>query len=526
MFDWFGRLLLISFTLFSPPILAAEQLDEKPTTHFLFINGGGWPESNYSIHEEDLQAFYYTLFRGKAEVLNANGKESLVLPLDDEGLVLRNELGHWKTTPSQFKGAARPANLQEVRKTFDSFKRNPRSKITAIYGDHGTEKGVSLWGGEDLSARDLHSLHASLPAETLVRSIHLHCHSNAAVLDHARKRPNSIEDWPKYLTENYRKNSCALASSGEDEVSDYLDFGKKWAQGTWNKLLEENTNPSLKSMRDSLVDVKALRGTVRLTSDNLTEDIFNFFCEQTGYVSGKSNRPPSEAHDKEGMKPRSEEAGPHGCFSDYEKKELARLDAEVEKSHRLYLQATELLRNMGQWWIEEKYPELHKAHEVARKGAEEILRDEALGKLSELEKATAKKLVTERSKEIIDKYNLILAQIALGDLNAEGFQEVSLRPEFMKWLDEGKGVKESFSEVLALYKNPQFKGKGILDVLQQANEGYDKARGERKKYYRRMQGKRRIFTESLLKARANEPEIAKIQEFYESIKRCENSPIR
>ena len=93
---------------------ADPQAGDTPT-YSVFVNGGESPSSNFSMHEAQINTFYYTLFKGKAAVLNAGGPGTQVVPVGSDGLIKRGQDGLWKLEPSQFKGPVKAASLKEFR---------------------------------------------------------------------------------------------------------------------------------------------------------------------------------------------------------------------------------------------------------------------------------------------------------------------------------------------------------------------------------------------------------------------------
>ncbi|MEK6704897.1 MAG: hypothetical protein AABZ06_03840 [Bdellovibrionota bacterium] len=243
----------------------------------ILINGGASDDSNYSIHEVDIQAFNNRLFGGRGIILNAKGPDSVVIPVDVEGNFQRDFWG-WVTPRKTSLAGSRPATKSGVFQTFDALMKTPPSQMTVVYGDHGTRSGISLWDEESLSAEDIRSIYSRFP-QTQIRSIHLHCYGGAAVVNPDRTLPENMDKLPEFLRRNYLPNKCALTLSSEKELGQYYTWSDDLKENAWNKMFSTSKNPTLRTIKTAVQNDKNFMPSPYLTSDYLIQDVVAVICK-------------------------------------------------------------------------------------------------------------------------------------------------------------------------------------------------------------------------------------------------------
>ncbi|MBL7671557.1 MAG: hypothetical protein JNM39_13820 [Bdellovibrionaceae bacterium] len=244
---------------------------------FVLINGGSSNDSNYSVHETDLQVFN-GLFGGNSTILNANGNESFVVPVDAKSGTFQRDFSGWVKLRKTSLNTNQRATKTEFFNVVGNLSAQPPKEVTVVYGDHGTPEGISLWGGDKLNANDIRTAYSKLP-DTMIRSIHLHCYGGAAVVDPDRKIPNTANQMTSFLKQNYFKNKCALTLSAETELGQYYSWTDSPRDSSWKKLIEKNKKPSLVSLKQEIAKDASFAPSPLLTSDYLIKDVATAVCK-------------------------------------------------------------------------------------------------------------------------------------------------------------------------------------------------------------------------------------------------------
>lgn len=270
MMNLAGALALILTVAFTDPCSGSEQ------KKFILINGGGSVSSNYSVHETDIQVFD-SLFGGNSIILNANGNESLVLPVSVKNDYFQRDFGGWVMLRKTSLDTNRKATRAEFFNIAEDLSANSPQELTVVYGDHGAPDGIVLWGGDKLNANDIKSAYSKLP-NTTIRSIHLHCYGGAAVVDPNKKIPSNARELISTLKQHYLPNKCALTLSAETEPGQYYSWTDDPRQSSWKKLFEKNKKPSLLSIKQEIAKDDSFHPSPLLTSDYILKDVATAVC--------------------------------------------------------------------------------------------------------------------------------------------------------------------------------------------------------------------------------------------------------
>ena len=258
----------------SPKLIGAENAA-------LVINGGYSDDTNYSLHEDDILAFARILGQ-RTQILNYNGPDSMVVPVLESGEMKRDQDGWVQLETSKIKNSL-PANPFTLSKVFADLIREKPNFLTVVYGDHGAPEGISL-GDSVLRRSQIQNLYDRLP-DTIIRSIHLHCYAESAMLDPERKVPTKREDFLKFFSDHYSKNRCGLATSKADEVGQYYSWplkpNKPSDHKSWEKMLLSLGKASLQRIKEGLVGDSSFAPSVALTSDFMIRDVGSFVCKDT-----------------------------------------------------------------------------------------------------------------------------------------------------------------------------------------------------------------------------------------------------
>ncbi len=502
----------------------------------LLINGGYTPLENSIDFENDLIAFSETIAQANTTILNASGPGTLVPTVDSTGYKARNPSGVIALQASSIKKTTQKATLENYRNFFEKIKNPTQGPVKIYYTDHGDrEIGVALYEEEHITAKERLAQHKRLSEDTTVCEIDDHCYAEAAVIDPHRKLPTSDSDWKNYLSANYRKKSCALMLSSDNEMTHSMSIGKNWDQGVWYKILNKDPKPTLKSLRAKLVEEKQIKSSIKTTSDVLAEDLYNYFCPKIGYLPLKLTSQSAAHSDDLSLNSNRQNAETESCIQEDpadEKKLKLELDV-ITKVHRELQSAVRVLAESyfdlkdGAAYSKE-YERVERELEtlVAEMNARPIdrvnQRDE--GKiLKKYDQLQNQKMLAERRIDYITNFLDDSASDWIGDrLNIENFKN---------YLKEGENYNyfKNLNNYLDKQENLSKHG---YTILEEVDSILNKTQGEHKRTYRRNQGKRRAYVESFIKSEAfkkaaeMEPGLNEIKEYYESIKICEETPLK
>ncbi len=489
--------------------IVAFAVADTPATRSYFINGGYIETANYSIHEAIIPIFQKYLLNDLT-VLNAGGPTSLIVPILPNGTIKRNGAGVIILEKTLLNAqAATKSNVKKIFEELSSFS----GKLTIVFGDHGSNEGICLWNNERLSSTELQRLYSKLEPNTLVRVVHLHCYSGAAMVSKERTLPKKEEDWKNYLSTYFRPNSCALGMSLHDEVSVY--YG--WPTGqAWETLLKENRPKNLVELKKLFISDDRFTSTPVLTSDYLISDIKKFICNS--YLHEKHGAVTKESHFDMSLKSRPMLIENQCNNSSIEKRIIELEEKYKEVSNKLY-ETQRLIRRIAKVVLE-YYGGLSAEIQIStRQKIEKLKADFALSLMGreptiEEEMRLEQEINKLRINELID-YENKLESVVWGFYLNDEMQQYFKSDVFKKWFED-KG-KNEFPVAYKILNDPEYKNQSIFLVESSLSKERTAIQKERKILITKQQEINKKFVLSFIN-RFNE-----IKETYDSIKNCEFS---
>jgi hypothetical protein len=500
-------------------------------TEFVYVNGGYSPETNYSVHEQDLLAFRNGLFAvspaTSVHLLNAGGEGTKVIKTSPDGTYERTEEGQMVILPSQVTEPTESATYDHTVRLFDRLKSAKPARLTIVYGDHGGPLGIALWDGRNLSAKDLRESYQKLPSSTLIRAIHLHCFGGSAMVDPGRKIPESPESLKGFFAFHYPLNRCAAAMSHEDEVGQYYSWDKSWDQGPWVELLKAHPHLTLKELKDVFNADRELAPSPVLTSDYLLRDLSAYFCadirkEEDAFHVVPLPDMPLSCSNSDSIVPRSIESVHHRM-----KNELCvrirsvakKINGPTELMSR-YDKISSQFEEIRAFW-KHRYlsglnPNLIKSYEASKKKIDVLRAKIGTGALAGKEKSRVLNEISELNKFYAVQYSLASKSL---DRNPAFEQYFDLFCT-AEWLDSQKAKYLEFATYRLANMN-QPRNYTSVDLNSWSQIFKREAQKSKKLLYEELYRERREVAEELLL----EPEFRKIKEVYENIKSCENTPL-
>lgn len=488
--------------------LQAQEVDKQ----LVYINGGYSPTSNYEVHENDLLTFvkFLGVDKGRSlKVLNAGGENTLVVPIRTDGSFYRDEGGWVELHESKLKGKNYPAaNLKNVKEMYGVVAKQKPKDILFVYGDHGGSSGIALWGGGYLTAKDILEYQKDIPAETMVRSIHLHCYGGRGMIDPKRQVPMQFSQLEEFIKQNYLKNRCALSMSREDEIGQYYSWNKSEKDNAWTKIFKQDPQQSLSKLKQHFSNDNFLYPTPVLTSDYLVKDIINSICrEQEG--SGCETVSFFGENATDSLKDLVATIRTSFCKSPIYK-EVSKVSKEIEELTNIYLDHMRLSNLWKRQFIENQYPDFYKKYIAAVHQIEALQAEYALKDTTEEMKEELKKKIRDLAGDYPLRYDK--AFFSLDDrsdfktffnlLDVKWMKKNQAKyPNIAKWYLTGDNSKASISN----FSSQELK------IKQQA----------RKTVEGKLQQEQRALAEKLFAL----PEYKNIKELYDSIKHCEDTII-
>ena len=485
-------------------------------TRFVFVNGGDTPTSNYIFHEQDLYGFYSNLACNpkNAAILNGGGDKTQIVDLTSTGQFARDSGERLKLFPSWLAGKKIPfqaANAASLKNAITSIPVRSRS-VTMFFGDHGGASGPSLWDGAFPSG-DLFKLKNRFSASTLVRSIHIHCHSGASIVPEKRVLPTTTRKLMKFLDTNYPPNRCGLGLSRGDELGQYLSYTNNYDNNYWGNLLSKTRNKSIGSIKNLLRQKANLLPSPVSTSDYLVMDLHKFIGPGKAPPAGSgcaSCRTKPSTHPAPGLSQNAVNlnAALYGDTALHEKA-IASLTAEYSAMHALFFEYVQI---MGEWreeFVKKQFSAFYKDYLAKMAGFEKALSKKACG--DKALSPAAFEDIAARKKALHAQYTAIIATTA--DSPAAINHLKGLAPEWLK--------KNSSRYPLAFKKtNPQTL---LKDGLRSLHAALDAAMNEnqqkRKSHFLSLVALYRKKVETWLAKPGNR----KLKKRYANIIACENS---
>lgn len=419
---------------------------------YLLINGGASIHSNYAVHEADLHVFN-KLFGGNGTILNANGENSMVVPLDEANGVFKRDPYGWVQLRKTSLPGKQTATKPEVLSTFKNLSEFAPDELTIVYGDHGTRDGISLWNGENLSARELQGVYSLFPDSTTIRAIHLHCYGGSSVVDQNRSLPPTAEGIKDFLRKYYPPNRCALTLSGENELGQYYGWNDLPKKNPWAKLFENAKRPSLSTIKFKIANDRNYAPSPILTSDYMLKDIADTVCQDsaTSMISNTSTNMCVPTSGFESLLSLSHNLRRDLCAK-CQSKLLEKLDLDHQKVERLYFELMAMRQEAQAEFLRSKFPQRYQYLVNANQRIEKELAD-SIAKKDE-----------SRSKEQLAKLSQIQKEYA--DRFLVDMISVDYRPDFEdyferldeKWVHDNSSKYPQLAEMyLSLPKKETFK---------------------------------------------------------------------
>ncbi len=485
---------------------------------FAYVNGGVSDEENSQRHENDILSFYNGLFRKQAAILNANGVSSKFVPYDEYGNFLRKSDSTVAQSISSFGDQVKPANRGTVKALYEKIAKSAPSQAVIVYGDHGSSAGLALWNKEFLNPKEHFDLQKKIPSETVVQTINLQCYAGTMLVDQSRKLPSDIKDLPYFIDQYYPKNRCGLALSRHDETGQYNSGLGDWTNSPWTKYFQKKPHPSLGDLKWHLREQEEIAPNILTTSDYMVDDITNAIC----------NPEIQRRSDSEKCKD-----GPNNlnAITSFEKRLLPALCDDRD--------TREKIESLGQKINDETLSVSPTFRSFILFHAKEFLSKEGsslaknINAMNYLEYLKYKKS-TATSKEEVASLDVKISKVGIpGDFSSKYAHAIGQlisgqNKEFNIYLQENcnyKWLKEfdapaklvPSGSFFANIKNypPKFDCK---KTVEDSNRKSRKLQIERKSLIQEQAAKR----ESIIKLHMAKPEMIKVKERYENIKRCEN----
>lgn len=256
---------------------------------FLLITGGWSPTSNNERYERYIRIFN-NAFGNRATVLFGGGDNSPMVPQDRTERFDRDDWGGLRIVPSSLTGI-RPGTSAEAQQLFSEVVAEQPDAVTAVFGDHGGQDGVAMWNQTILTGEQVNSWYHRFPESTVVRSLHLHCYGGAVVVPKRRTLPTRFDQVPQFLRDYYPRNKCALAASSEDEVSYSLGSFSTIENNPWTGFFRDNPRPSLQRVKEFLATHPQVSHLPVMTSDYFVKDMTSFLCRDVATTGAP--RPPT-----------------------------------------------------------------------------------------------------------------------------------------------------------------------------------------------------------------------------------------
>jgi hypothetical protein len=258
---------------------------------FVYYIGSYGDEGNFDFHERNFHTIKKELFPDKKiRIINATGNKTKIIPHDENGVQLKG--GPLPTTISDdlALGGVKPSSKKALQSTFTEVGNSASKNVTLIFDDHAAQGYISTKKREDgdeaeylISPDFLKDQKNQLLSKNLTRSIHLHCYAGS-LLGGSRNIPSSTSGALKYLKEEFPKNHCALATSHDYELGQYMNAP--------HFLKDQDTNIGLKKIfsKDKPLTLKKLHENFKtdpnwirtpiLTSERYLETFGKILCRE------------------------------------------------------------------------------------------------------------------------------------------------------------------------------------------------------------------------------------------------------
>ncbi len=479
-------------------------------TVFYIISGGGEPTSHHARYERDVRIFD-ELFGGKATILNAGGRGSLHTTTEN-GSFRRDPEGRLVLVPSELKKETLQAGRAEVETLFKNLK---GESITGYLGDHGNREGLTLWGWETLKGKSYRDWLQSLPADTVARAVVGSCYPGVMLVDPQRSPPLGISAWPNYLKLQFPVNKCGLASGKEDELTESLGGNGTYEESPLKDFLERHPKPSLQEMKQFFYARMELRSTPVLTSDYLVEDLLKQMCVKEPQPAG------FEIHTESTTTPAAAPlTGP--CDPKIREEKVAH-DKELQVQDETYQQAKEMYLWLLPRFLAKQWPEESQAYENAVRKIEFAQRTAVLNLRSKpgIALTAGGDTLLQEERDAVLEYGRLWESVRSGKSRRKEFMAFAQGPVIQREI-QNPTVQSRFPLFFSALAGLRNAPLDYLTVQETAVEKALAAQSARRKFLQLHQQAAREFVENELKKHADWAEVKKV---YDSIRKCETTPI-
>lgn len=165
------------------------------------------------------------------------------------------------------KVGGRQASVDNLFAAVDEIIAKKPRAVTIVYSDHGGPDELAAWN-EGLSYRSVQEIDHRFSGDVVVRRIHTHCYSGAALQPAGFKAESSDET---AFLKAYPQNRCGVSAALAGE------FGYEF---TAKRLRTLGKSPSLQDIKNLYMNTKDYPSTSQLTSDYFLRDFYKKECAQ------------------------------------------------------------------------------------------------------------------------------------------------------------------------------------------------------------------------------------------------------
>lgn len=484
--------------------------------HLLIFNGGGNVENNQSVSEDNLQFFSQYFNTDRSTFLNTGGPGTQMILINGFNGAERNALsGEVQLVPSKIKNSSAATKVNLNQATQKIAMQNPKA-VTYIFEDHGLEKGIAGWH-EMIPYADLQSIDSQFGDDTVIRRIHLHCYSGAALEKFGFGKPKSIDE----VLQKYPKNRCAFAPSLGDEVSYGFSFANPIViAADLKKNIAGKTDFSLKDLKDFYSQLPLTSSTPQLTSDLMINDISSLICSQKTIRCGLKSPPINES-----LRSFVKEALLDVCEVNSNRDQDHEKFLKRLKDQDLQLLALEEFKAKNTIeFLSNKYPEEFNAWSNYDKARDEYSACRQ-SKISDCESQRNKLLGFDSNSKylaFVKKYLALLSVPTASNIASALWQDWRTdRAKYQQFL-ESQYKKALNKGDIPLKPVELDQASTFKTAIGEVTNQYGLIQASRLKYLKSYNDKQRELVNQLLQAN---PSLEKLAERLANVSKCENSPI-
>jgi len=413
-----------------------------------------------------------------------------------------------------------PATFEYLKYTFDLLAIANAKDLTAVYDGHGNQKGYALWNGELLPYKTLNDLYEKFPPGTHIKSVFLSCYAGAVVVPAWRQVPHTLDSIQGFLKLYYPENRCALGTSSDNETGQFY--------GHWSEIFKKNPDLSIEKFQETLLAEPNIRSTPRSTMDYFLDDLSFALCAEAQSLSEKKAQYGAEPK-KWPAEVREDLAQSLLLQHDFDKlPEIQKACADLESNPvhqarkdreqwvREYTQASSLMQKWTLDIVHSEFPELDTKDGTVEPNVEEIYaqykkngKDMGFPDLLEVMKMLATpKLdstsvipVLAHSKKLVALFN----------------------QKFREFMSVPKNSEKYKSFINPNYQKEDYPGIAIDELVLAVTSRADQSAVAQKQKESPFHVKQHVIMDSLFRGLSS---LNSLKPRYESIKACENSPLR